>query len=101
MLAGLPKFSKNEHFKILFRSKNLKIERIVSYGQKTPPGKWLKQGKAEWVAVLKGRAKVLFKGVRKPVSLKTGDTLFIPAKTLHRVEWTRPRKPTVWLAVHF
>ncbi len=92
---------KKEQFKTLLRFKNVKIERIVSHGQKTPPGKWLKQGKAEWVVVLKGRAKVLLKGSRKPVSLKTGDFLFIPAKTPHRVEWTQPRKPTVWLAVHF
>lgn len=95
--------SKKEHFQTLLRLKNIKIERIVSHGQKTPPGKWLKQGKAEWVVVLKGRAKILFKGSRsrKPVSLKAGDSLFIPAKTPHRVEWTQPRRPTVWLAVHF
>ena len=92
---------KKEQFKTLLRFKNVKIERIVSHGQKTPPGKWLKQAKAEWVVLLKGRAKVLLKNSRKPVSLKAGDSLFIPAKTPHRVEWTRPRKPTVWLAVHF
>jgi cupin 2 domain-containing protein len=30
-----------------------------------------------------------------------GDYVFIPARKRHRVEWTEPQQPTVWLAVHF
>jgi cupin 2 domain-containing protein len=29
-----------------------------------------------------------------------GDHVHIPAHRRHRVEWTDPAQPTVWLAVH-
>jgi cupin 2 domain-containing protein len=32
--------------------------------------------------------------------LRPGDYLHIPAHARHRVEWTHPSEPTVWLAVH-
>jgi cupin 2 domain-containing protein len=35
------------------------------------------------------------------VKLSPGDYLHIPAHQQHRVEWTSPDEPTVWLAVHF
>jgi len=35
-----------------------------------------------------------------PLELRPGDFVNIPAHTRHRVEWTTPDEPTVWLAVH-
>jgi cupin 2 domain-containing protein len=32
--------------------------------------------------------------------MKPGDWLLIPAHRKHRVDWTTPEEPTVWLAVH-
>jgi len=87
-----------EIFDALFVSCGVKIERIISLGQTTAPGKWLKQSRDEWVLLLKGAARIrIGKDLRR---LKTGDYLFIPANRRHRVEWTRPEKETIWLAVH-
>jgi cupin 2 domain-containing protein len=33
--------------------------------------------------------------------LKRGDFLDIAPHRRHRVEWTHPQEPTVWLAVHY
>jgi cupin 2 domain-containing protein len=35
------------------------------------------------------------------VAMKPGDYLDIPAHRRHRVEWTDPAQPTVWLAIHY
>lgn len=32
--------------------------------------------------------------------LVPGDPLFIPAGTTHRVTFTDPDRPTIWLAIH-
>ena len=34
------------------------------------------------------------------VEMGPGDYVTIPAHKRHRVEWTTPEEPTVWLAVH-
>jgi mannose-6-phosphate isomerase-like protein (cupin superfamily) len=60
---------------------------------------WYDQQEAEWVVVLKGEAKLLFQGDAQPIHLKPGDHVTIPAHRRHRVEWTTPNEPTVWLAV--
>lgn len=72
----------------------------MSNGQSTAEGIWLKEKAAEWVMVLQGKAVIVFKEKKKKVILKTGDYIFIPANTLHRVEWTHPEQKTLWLAVH-
>jgi cupin 2 domain-containing protein len=35
------------------------------------------------------------------VQIKPGDFMNIQAHTKHRVEWTTPDEPTVWLAVFY
>ncbi|MDD5237133.1 MAG: cupin domain-containing protein [Candidatus Omnitrophica bacterium] len=91
---------KREAFKTLARGKGFRLERIVSKGQATVKGKWLKERSAEWAIVLQGKASLLFKGKKEKCILKAGDYIFIPANTLHRVEWTHPKQKTVWLALH-
>jgi cupin 2 domain-containing protein len=49
------------------------------------------------VIVRKGAARLRFEdGI---VEMKFGDFLNIPAHQKHRVEWTTPDEPTVWLVV--
>ena len=48
---------------------------------------------------LKGAARVDFEG--STVELGPGDYLDIPAHTKHRVAWTTPDAPTIWLAMHY
>jgi cupin 2 domain-containing protein len=78
----------------------LRIERIVSTGQASPPGFWYDQPADEWVIVLAGSAGLLVEGEAER-TLEPGDHLLLPARTRHRVTWTDADKPTVWLAVHF
>lgn len=51
--------------------------------------------------MLRGSAGLLFEGDREPVRLHAGDYVTIPAHRRHRVEWTDPVEPTVWLALHY
>jgi cupin 2 domain-containing protein len=51
--------------------------------------------------VLSGAARLRFDGKEQTMELKTGDFVDIPAHRRHRVEWTSPNEPTIWLAVHF
>ena len=78
----------------------MRIERIVSTGQASPPGFWYDQDRPEWVIVLAGSAAVLFESETTPRTLKRGDYLHIPAHARHRVEWTDKNEPTIWIAVH-
>ncbi|NLS93733.1 MAG: cupin domain-containing protein [Planctomycetaceae bacterium] len=86
---------------VLAEGKSVRIERIISTGQASPEGFWYDQDEAEWVAVLKGEAKLLFEGDAEPLLLKPGDHVTIPAHRKHRVEWTSSEEPTVWLAVFY
>lgn len=79
----------------------MRLERIVSTGHATPPGQWLDQDTNEWVAVLRGRAALRFEDEEGPRVLGPGDCALIPAHRRHRVEWTDPDEPTVWLALHY
>ena len=88
-----------EYFQTLLRKPGMAIERIISFGQRTPPGVWLSQAQDEWVMLLSGSATLTFWKDNKRL-LKPGDYLYIPAGLRHRVERTHPKKPSVWLALH-
>jgi cupin 2 domain-containing protein len=79
----------------------VRLERIVSTGQATPPGQWYDRETNEWVAVLHGRAGLRFEGEDAIVVMGAGDHVLIPAHRRHRVEWTDPDEPTIWLALHY
>lgn len=76
----------------------VRIERIASFGQASPPGFWYEQEEDEWVALLEGEA-VLEWGGGSSERLGPGDWVFLPARQKHRVAWTAPGRPTLWLAV--
>ena len=89
-----------ELFDTLLEGGNFRLLRIVSNGQTTPDGQWLDQDDDEWVVVIKGAAMVLLEGEEHARALTPGEWLFLPAHCRHRVEWTAPDQPTVWLALH-
>jgi cupin 2 domain-containing protein len=52
----------------------------------------------EWVLLLQGTAGLWLAG--EEIDLRAGDSLWIPARTPHRVLWTSVDPLCVWLAVH-
>lgn len=100
LFQALPQRLPDELFQTLFESDAVRIERIVSTGQTTPEGGWYDQTTVEWVVLLRGAAELLFEGEAQPRRLGPGDHMLIPAHCRHRVTWTDPNQPTVWLAVH-
>jgi len=100
IFAGVFPDARAENLTSLLEAANVRIERIVSLGHASPPGFWYDQDQHEWVIVLRGAARLLFEGDVTPVELSAGDYVDIPAHRKHRVEWTKPEEPTVWLAVH-
>lgn len=99
LFADLPLRLPDELSTTLLEAANVRIERIVSLGHASPEGFWYDQDQHEWVLVLKGAAKLRFDDGE--IDLKPGDFVNIPAHRKHRVEWTTPDEPTVWLAVHY
>lgn len=101
LFADLPTKLDDELFTELINDGTIRIERIVSTGHCSPEVFWYDQHDHEWVVVLKGQAKLIFEGDAEPMLLQPGDYVLIPAHRKHRVEWTTPDEPTVWLAVFF
>lgn len=91
-----PKSSNEEIFKELYASKNVTIEKILSYGQTTPISEPYIQDHDEWVLIIEGSAKLKLRD--KEYSLVKGESLFIPKGVKHWVTYTE--NPTIWLAVH-
>jgi len=91
----------NEVVTTLLEAVNIRIERIVSHGHVSPEGFWYDQEQHEWVVVLNGAARLRFDGDQQPIEMKPGDSVNITAHKRHRVEWTTPDEPTMWLAVHY
>ena len=85
----------------LLQSGNVRIERIVSKGQHSPPGFWYDQSEHEWVLLVKGAATLRFEQGNKAIHLTPGSYVNIAAHERHRVEWTAVDEETVWLAVFY
>ena len=99
LFADLPSQLSDELITILIDAANVRIERIVSHGHSSPEGFWYDQDQHEWVVVLKGSARLRFED--ETLEMKPGDFVNIPAHKKHRVEWTTPDEPTIWLAVFY
>jgi len=100
LFTDLPTTLPEELVEVLAENQHVRIERIVSTGHASPVGFWYDQDEFEWVVVLKGEAKLLFED-GETVEMTSGDHVLIPAHWKHRVEWTTPDEPTVWLAVFY
>jgi cupin 2 domain-containing protein len=101
LLRALPRDGGEEIVTPLVSSPALRIERIVSTGQASPPGFWYEQDWTEWVLLICGAAELRIDGEAAPRRLAAGDYLLLPPRLRHRVEWTQAEPPTVWLAVHW
>ena len=88
-----------EEFAALFETSHLRVERIVSTGQTTPPGEWYDQSQAEWVMLVQGRATLTYED-GATLAMGPGDYVLIPAHVRHRVDYTSSEPPCIWLAVH-
>lgn len=98
LFAQIPENLDQEWIDELLRDSSVRIERIVSRGQSSSPDFWYDQAEHEWVVVLAGKARLRIE--RQPeIILGPGDTLYLPAHTKHRMEWTDPQQDTIWLAV--
>jgi cupin 2 domain-containing protein len=99
--SEVPLQSPAEVMEILLQTDSCRLERIISSGQATPAGEWYDQDRPEWVLLLTGKAGLLFENESEMIIMKPGDYLHIPAHRRHRVEWTDPDRPTIWLALHY
>ncbi|MBE9111277.1 cupin domain-containing protein [Nodosilinea sp. LEGE 07298] len=88
-----------EVFTALVETPHLRIERIISTGQTTPPGQWYDQSQAEWVLLLQGSATLTYEN-GAALAMGPGDYVLIPAYVRHRVDHTSSEPPCIWLAVH-
>jgi cupin 2 domain-containing protein len=98
LFSSIPAILPGELIETLLKAKHVRIERIVSQGHASPAGFWYDQEQQEFVVVLQGAARLTIEG-EEPVELVAGDCFQIPPHRRHRVEWTTPDEPTIWLAV--
>ena len=94
LIGGLPQHG--ERFDQLLKCRNVVIERIVSSAHREPVA--YDQEQDEWVMLMQGNARLDLDG--ELISLSAGDSLFLPARTPHRVVWTSDTPQCLWLAVH-
>lgn len=99
LFADVPVNLPEELVETLVRSPVCRIERIVSHGHVSPEAFWYDQAENEWVTLLQGAATLRLEN--EIVEMKPGDAINIPARMRHRVDWTTPDEPTVWLAVYY
>jgi cupin 2 domain-containing protein len=100
IFQNIPTSIPEEIFESIVESDFVKIERIISKGQKSPGDFWFDQEKNEWIIVIKGKARLQFEN-RNIIELSEGDYINIPAHKKHKVDWTDPDNETIWLAVFY
>ena len=88
-----------EKFIEIFRNETIKVEKIVSNGQKSPDNFWYEQEENEFILLLDGFAILEFEDFE--MELKKGDCLNIKAMQKHRVKFTSQTEPTIWFAVFY
>ncbi len=99
LFTQIPEPLREELSETLVCAGSIRIARIVSHGHASPEGFWYDQPEHEWVVVLRGAARLHFED--ESVELQPGDFVNIPAHRKHRVAWTTPDEPTIWLAVFY
>lgn len=95
----IPSNIKTEVFQDIFKSENIRIERIISLGRDSNDGKWYNQDENEWVILLQGKADIIFEN--ENINLIRGDYLFIEKHRKHKVIIQEENTETIWLAIFF
>ncbi|MBN2008971.1 cupin domain-containing protein [candidate division KSB1 bacterium] len=101
LLKNIPSQLPDEALDVLAKTQSIRIERIISYGHSSPDDYWYDQDETEWVMVVSGNAKLQFRETGDEITMVTGDWIEIPAHCRHRISWTDPGKPTIWLAIFY
>jgi cupin 2 domain-containing protein len=101
LFAGIPPTLAQELVTGLVKTRALRLERIVSPPRSAPARRWYDQPRNEWVMLVRGSAALRFEDQDDLVVLRPGDWIEIAAHRRHRVEWTDPAQPTLWLALHY
>jgi cupin 2 domain-containing protein len=95
----MPQLLPKEVVQTLISASDVRVERIMSHGHASAADFWYDQPQHEWVIVLQGAARLQFED--SMFEMKVGDFINIPAFKKHRVDWTTPEEPTVWLGVRY
>jgi len=100
LLSPLPDARAAEQIQTVLTRPGLRVERIVSLGQASPPGFWYDQAEGEWALVLAGTAKLRFADEPEARLLRPGDWLDIartgaiastgPTRQPRRYGWRYP-----------
>ncbi len=101
LYRDLPGPDGGEWIETLCESPAVRIERIVTRGQVTPPDQPYDQDHPEWVVLLAGWARLEFADPDESIDLRPGQWVQIPAGRVHRVAEVSADPPAVWLAVHY
>jgi cupin 2 domain-containing protein len=93
----------NENFQDILKDKNIRIERIVSNGQKSEKNFWYEQEENEFVLLVVGHAILEIKEDNqiKSIELIKNEYINIKAGVKHRVKYTDTKNPTIWLAIFY
>lgn len=97
IFSNVAEVGEEEQFKVLGKSPNCRIERIVSSGHSSPQGFWYNQENDEFILLLQGEATLEFEDGMK--DMKAGDYLIIPKNCKHRIEKSSVDPACVWLCV--
>ncbi len=100
IFGNLPLILSDEITEMIASSGNVRIERIISKGQASPPDFWYDQEENEFVILLAGSAGISYEDGSEE-HLKRGDYLIIPAHKKHRVTYTAKDETSIWLAVFY
>jgi cupin 2 domain-containing protein len=99
-LYSAVKHGADEHVDVLIARGELTVERIVSMGHASPTDFWYDSPRAEWVVLLSGAARLEFEHEVVHHEMHPGDYVLIDAHRRHRVAWTDPDTPSVWLTIY-
>lgn len=100
IFSALPEDRTREVFEEILQIGEVRLERIVSRGHRSPQGFWYDQPDEEWVLLVRGGAILRFAEPEQLMEMSPGDYVSIPAHRRHRVEWTAPDTESIWLAIH-
>ena len=98
-LFNIPDHAPEEVVNVFVKTQNVKIERIVSYGQITPKKTPYVQDQNELVFVIQGSATLKIE--TEIISLKAGNSVLIPKGCKHWVTSTSSKPPVIWLCIHY